>query len=139
MQTVMMTVNELAREANVTTDTVRHYVRIGLLQPERHPDNGYKLFNRADVQRLRFVHQARQLGYSLKEIKDIFSECRHVHTVCPKARQILRRRMKDNRAKLRKMNKLQKNLERTVASWEKNFPDGAPDSDSVWRLIESAP
>lgn len=136
---MMMTVNELARKADVTTDTVRHYVRIGLLQPERHPDNGYKLFNPADVQRLRFIHQARQLGYSLKEIKAIFFECQQVDTVCPKARKILRRRMKDNRAKLREMNKLQRKLEKEVALWEKKFPDGAPDSDSVWRLIESAP
>ncbi|MEZ5582584.1 MAG: MerR family DNA-binding transcriptional regulator [Candidatus Competibacteraceae bacterium] len=39
-----MTVAELARCAEVNPDTIRHYVRIGLLEPARNRHNGYKLF-----------------------------------------------------------------------------------------------
>ena len=133
----MMTVNELAGEAGVTTDTVRHYVRIGLLQPQRHPSNGYKLFKQADVLRVRFIHQTKQLGYSLGEIKEIFSECRQGCLTCPKTQQILQQRLGDNRVKLKRMNHTQRNLEQAVALWEERFPNGIPDGDAVCRLIES--
>lgn len=133
----MMTVNELARQADVTVDTVRHYVRVGLLKPARNPHNGYKLFSDADVKRVHFIHQAGKLGYSLDEIKQIFFECRTESDLCPKVRQILMRKLAESRNNLQQMNTLQQKLEKAVAAWERRFPNGIPDGNAVRHLIES--
>ncbi len=68
-----MKVSELARQAEVTAETVRHYTREGLLHPMRDPDNGYQLYDHADLERLRFIQRARTLGFSVAEISDILA------------------------------------------------------------------
>ena len=78
-----MKVSELARQAGVTAETVRHYTREGLLHPQRHPDNGYQLFGQHDLERLRFIQRARTLGFSVVEIRDILDHADHGDSPCP--------------------------------------------------------
>lgn len=134
----MFTVSELASRASVTPDTVRHYVQIGLLQPRRNPDNGYKLFEPADVHRLRFVRQAKSLGFTLSEIREIFGHAQKGESPCPWVREIIQRRITENRQHLDEMMALQQRMEAALASWNE-MPDGIPSGDSVCHLIEEVP
>ncbi|WP_350639768.1 MerR family transcriptional regulator, partial [Psychrobacter sp. CAL606-MNA-CIBAN-0158] len=68
-----MQVSELATLLGVTTDTIRFYTRIGLLAPTKSPSNGYKYYRDKEVSRMRFIMSARNLGFSVDEIKVIFS------------------------------------------------------------------
>ncbi len=131
----MFTVSELATRASVTPDTVRHYVQIGLLQPQRNPDNGYKLFEPADVNRLRFVRQAKSLGFTLSEIREILGHAHEGESPCPRVREIIHHRITENRAHLNELMALQKRMEAALQSWE-SMPDGIPSSNSVCHLIE---
>lgn len=131
----MFTVSELATRASVTPDTVRHYVQIGLLQPRRNPDNGYKLFEPADVHRLRFVRQAKSLGFTLSEIREILCHAQQGESPCPRVREIIQHRITENRQHLEDLMALQQRMEVAVASWE-SMPDGVPSGDSVCHLIE---
>ena len=63
-----MKVHELARRAQTPAHVVRYYARIGLLKPARNPENRYRSFSTADLDRLCFIRSARVLGYSLDEI-----------------------------------------------------------------------
>jgi len=51
----MLTVTGLARRSGTTTYAVRYYTRMGLLRPERDPDNGYRLYKPREVNWLRFI------------------------------------------------------------------------------------
>lgn len=53
-----MRVNELAKKLAVTADTVRYYTRIGILEPAKSTENGYKHYSKDDESRLRFVLKA---------------------------------------------------------------------------------
>lgn len=66
-----MKVNELARAAGVPPHVVRYYARIGLLRPLRDPANGYRVFSREDVERLRLIRGLRSLGCSLAEVRRV--------------------------------------------------------------------
>ena len=68
-----MRVAQLAKAAEVSAETVRHYSELGLLQPSRDPHNGYQLFSQNDLQRLRFIARARRLGFSLKDVQAILA------------------------------------------------------------------
>jgi len=132
----MFTVSELAGQADVTPDTVRHYVHIGMLNPERNPDNGYKLFNILDVTKLRFIRQAQSLGFTLAEIAEILNHSLKGDSPCPQVREVMQRRIVENKVKLDTLNALQKRMEDALKHWE-SMPNGHPDGDSVCHLIEA--
>jgi len=131
-----MKVKDAAERAGVTSHAVRYYTRIGLLGPERHPGNGYRIYPPRAVHRLRFIRQAQRLGYTLGEIRSIFEDARRSRPPCPNVRRILRARIVDNRQELQALVALQARMEQALQCWE-TFPDGVPDGDSVCHLIES--
>lgn len=132
-----MNVIDLARKSEMTTHVVRYYARIGLLKPGRNPHNGYKVFRRSDVTRLRFIRQAQSLGFTLEEIAQILHDSEHGKSPCPRVRDILRRRIAENHQKLLELTRLQQRMEEALRQWE-GMPDGSPSGESVCHLIESA-
>ncbi len=93
----MMTANILAKQADVSLFTVRHYTRIGLLKPARNTQNNYKVYQPSDAVRVRFIQAAKNLGFSLAEVADVLDEAMHGKSPCPMVREIIVRRIEDNR------------------------------------------
>ncbi len=129
-------VKDLAYACGVSAETIRHYTEIGLLQPKRDPVNGYKLFSQSDVNRVMFIRRAKHLGYTLNEIRQIFEECRKGNSPCPLTREIIERRIGENRRILEQARILQERMEQALAQWQ-TMPDSMPDGDSICQLIES--
>jgi MerR family transcriptional regulator, copper efflux regulator len=71
MQT--MTIGRLAEKAGVNIDTIRYYERNGLLPPALRRPSGYREYRDADVDRLRFIRRAKELGFTLGEITELLS------------------------------------------------------------------
>lgn len=57
------------------TKTIRYYEEIELLQPAKRMDNKYREYSKEDIARLRLIKQARVLGLSLDEVKQLVKEC----------------------------------------------------------------
>lgn len=68
------TIQELATRAGITTRTLRHYDRIGLLAPTRVGANGYRFYGPRAVARLQRVLLMRQMGMPLATIADVLAE-----------------------------------------------------------------
>ena len=69
-----MQISEFSREAGISPDTVRFYVRRGLLKPEtgmRGGSNPYQIFNRQHVEAAYLIRLAQSLGFTLREIATI--------------------------------------------------------------------
>lgn len=132
-----ITVAGLARGAQVPAHVVRFYARAGLLRPERDPVNGYRLFTDAHRKRLRFILQAKAIGYTLREIRVILQEAERGRSPCPRVRRIIEQRIVDNRRRLEETRALQRRMERALRVWTR-MPDGVPDGDTVCHLIESS-
>jgi len=132
----MLLVNELAKQCEVTTDAIRYYTRLGLLKPERNTENDYRLYNEADMKKIKFITMAKHLGYTLNEITQIFQECEKGKSPCPRVREIIQHRIVENRKKIDQTLQLQKHMEKALASW-KDMPDGVPDGHTICLLIES--
>ncbi|HEX9626332.1 MAG TPA: MerR family transcriptional regulator [Acidiferrobacterales bacterium] len=132
----MMTVNQLSKHGDVTPHVVRYYARIGLLDPIRHPENGYKLFSRDDAERLRFIRAAQALGYTLDEIGRILRIRDGGESPCATVRTMLARRIAENRRKLEELRALQQRMEWALARWER-LPDEADGCGRFCHLIES--
>jgi DNA-binding transcriptional MerR regulator len=63
-------IHELAATCNVPTKTIRYYESFGLLPPAQRAGNGYRIYESADVNRLRFIAGARSLGFSLDDVQE---------------------------------------------------------------------
>lgn len=132
----MLTASVLAKRTGIPIFTVRYYTRIGLLKPSRDLRNGYKLYKQSDKERLKFINSAKNLGFTLGEIEQILSHAEDGDTPCPMVREIVERRIRENREAIREMKRLQKRLEQAAEMWS-GMEDAEPDGHSVCQLIES--
>jgi Hg(II)-responsive transcriptional regulator len=64
---------ELARRASVNVETLRYYEREGLLPEPERSEAGYRYYAETDVQRVQFIKRAQELGFTLKEIKELLA------------------------------------------------------------------
>jgi MerR family copper efflux transcriptional regulator len=64
-------IGTLAKRAGVSIDTVRYYEKSGLLAPESRLASGYRRYGDEQVSRLRFIRRAQELGFTLKDIREL--------------------------------------------------------------------
>ena len=132
----MMTASVLAKRTNIPIFTIRYYTRIGLLKPSRDLRNGYKIYKPTDKERLKFIESAKNLGFSLAEIENILDHAVHGDSPCPMVREIVEKRVKENKEKIRELKNLQTRLEGALDMW-KTMKNADPTGTSVCHLIES--
>jgi DNA-binding transcriptional MerR regulator len=66
-----MRIGELSAKAGVNVQTIRFYEREKLLRKPVRTESGYRMFEETDLERVRFIKDSQQLGFSLKEIKEL--------------------------------------------------------------------
>ena len=69
----MFRIGVLSQKTGVPRKTIRYYEAIGLLPQPRRTENGYRVYDKADVERLLFVRRARRLDFSLSAIAEILA------------------------------------------------------------------
>lgn len=68
-----ITTSGLAKQSGVNLETIRYYERAGLLPKPPRSISGYRLFSSDSVRRVRFIKRAQELGFSLREIKELLA------------------------------------------------------------------
>jgi len=69
MKTVgIVTIGEAAARSGLAPKTIRFYEESGIIKPVTRGENRYRGYSESDVQTLRFIHGARALGFSLKDV-----------------------------------------------------------------------
>ena len=130
-----MKVGELAKNLNVTSDTVRYYTRIGLLKPNISDTNSYRQYTYLDRKRLHFILNARYLGFSIKDIQEILNESTKGVSSCPVVRKLIKKRLEETERQFQQMLTLRKRMKSAIKLWS-DKPDKAPTSEMVCYLIE---
>ncbi|MBI3042945.1 MAG: heavy metal-responsive transcriptional regulator [Betaproteobacteria bacterium] len=68
-----LTIGKVAHSAGLAIDTVRYYEREGLLEKPARSASGYRHYRPDVIARLRFIRQAKDLGFSLSEIRELLA------------------------------------------------------------------
>lgn len=66
-----MRIQEFSSQTGVSTDTIRYYEKIGVLPKPSRGENGYRSYPDSMVEQVRLINRAKELGFSLNEIKDL--------------------------------------------------------------------
>lgn len=133
-----MLVSQLAKELNVSADTVRFYTREGFLKPNKNPTNGYKNYSNADKRCLHFIISARHLGFSVEDIRQILAVSVKGKTPCPLVRELIQKRLAEAQKRFDEVLALRDHMKRAMESWQSK-PDKLPTGSMVCHLIESWP
>jgi Cu(I)-responsive transcriptional regulator len=68
-----MNIGQAAAASGLSQRMIRHYEKIGLIPTPARRDSGYRDYNDADVHRLKFVANARDLGFPIEDIRALLS------------------------------------------------------------------
>lgn len=112
-----MTISRAAEQAGVGVETIRFYERRGLIkQPTRPRSGGYRFYDDEVVERIRFIRQAQELGFSLREIAELLSLKADPGADCGDVRkQAIVKREEVNR-KIAQLHNMQAALDELIAS-----------------------
>lgn len=112
-----MTISKVAKQAGVGVETVRFYERKGLVpQPPKPPTGGFRVYSAETVQRIRFIRQAQDLGFSLREIEDLLSLRMDPKTECADVRERAQTKLDELNRKIAQMKRIQGALEQLIAT-----------------------
>lgn len=123
----IISITQFAKLRKVTTETLRHYDRIGLLKPTC-KKNGIRYYSVLQYEKLGTIKELQQLGMSLKEIQEYFQN-RNIDMTY----QLLVKKQKELTAKIEEMKKLQYTVEKKIDFL--NCLKNTPISDAVTEKI----
>ena len=115
-----MKIGEVAKLSEVGIETIRYYERQGLLAgPKRRP-SGYRQYDESVLSRLQFIRRAKELGFTLAEIKELVGLWYDTETRCEHVRERAERKVEDIEAKIRSLQKMKRSLKQLITGCQAN-------------------
>jgi MerR family transcriptional regulator, mercuric resistance operon regulatory protein len=109
---------ELARLAGVSTDTLRHYERKGLLARPRRSPNGYREYPASDLDRVRLVRGALGIGFTLDELARFLSVRDRGGAPCIQVRILAGTKLTEVETQLGELSMLRDELRSLLKNWD---------------------
>ncbi len=107
-----LTIGTLAKRVGVAVETLRYYERRGLIRPAQRTGVGYRLFDAAAEQRLRFVRRAQALGFSLDEVAELLSLSDNPAASAGEVKRLTQAKIDDIAQRIRDLERMKEALSR---------------------------
>jgi MerR family mercuric resistance operon transcriptional regulator len=101
-----VTIGQLAERAGVGVETIRFYQRKGLIGRPVQPRSGYRRYDEQAAERIRFIRQAQELGFTLAEVAQLLSLRVDPRTSCADVKAKAEEKIQDIDAKLRTLRRM---------------------------------
>ncbi|MCI0332890.1 MAG: MerR family DNA-binding protein [Planctomycetes bacterium] len=105
-----LTIGKVARRSGIGIETVRFYERQGLLTKPDRTASGYRQFNEDVIARLQFIQRAKELGFTLNQIKELLSLRVDPDTSCNNVKARAEAKIEDIADKIRTLQRMKKAL-----------------------------
>lgn len=131
-----MKIGELAKQGGVTVQTIRFYERRHLLPEPARKESGYRDYREQDLVRLRFIRQAKALGYSLGEVREILRLRERGDCPCGEVIGMAERHLREVETRVRQLQRFRSELARALKDWKRSGVRKIR-ADAICILIES--
>lgn len=112
MKEEIFTIGKVARMSGVGIETIRFYEREGLIPEPPRRDSGYRQYPPATIERVRFVKRAKDLGFTLAEIKELLNLSVGPKATCADVKRKAVEKIKEVDAKISDLKRIRKALNR---------------------------
>ena len=128
---------ELSRLAGISSDTLRHYERLGVLPKPPRTNGGYRDYPANSLERVQLVQSALKVGFSLPELATILRMRDRGEAPCQRVRAIAGHKLEEVKQQINDLLVIRDQLERILKDWDARLTrtgNGKPA-----RLLESLP
>lgn len=131
-----MNIGQAAERAGISAKSIRYYESVGLIARASRRDNNYRDYGDQEIAELRFIHRARSLGFSVKEVGDLLALWRDRKRASQQVREVARRHIDDIDRKIAELQSMRATLNTLVA---KCHGDDRPDCPILEDLASGKP
>ena len=127
----LMLIGALSQRTGASIETIRYYERIGLLAPPPRTQSRHRLYTREHVKVLTFIRRARELNYSIKDIRTLLELRNAEDRACATAQHITLRHLDEVRGKITSLRKLERALKAITARCNPDIQRACPIIDTL--------
>ena len=113
--TPRLTIGALSKQTGCNIETIRFYEKAGLLPPPPRSTGGFRLYGRDHAARLVFIRRARELGFTLDDVRALLGLAADGRHTCAEARDLAASHLSEVRHKIRDLRRLERVLGEMVA------------------------
>ena len=119
-------IGKVARQIGCGIDTIRFYEKIGVLRRPRRTGSGRRVYGPAEISRLAFICRARELGFSLDEVRGLLDIAEGKERPCEDVKQAAIRHRQDVRRKISDLRAVEATLGTLIRQCEADGPTECP-------------
>ena len=124
-------IGEAARTSGVSAKMIRYYESIGLIAPPRRSAAGYRFYDERDVQTLRFIRRARDLGFPVEDIGRLLELWRDGERSSADVKRLAEQHIAALEERISALQSMQRTLERLARACHGNDPPDCPILDDL--------
>jgi MerR family mercuric resistance operon transcriptional regulator len=122
----------LAKHSGVNGETIRYYEKIGLIPEPLRTTGGHRVYDNSHLRRISFIRRCRELGFSLKEIRDLLALVDGGSYTCAEVRDRTVMHLDDVKRKIRDLQKMQRTLKTMVSECDGGLVPECPIIDGLF-------
>jgi MerR family copper efflux transcriptional regulator len=118
----LLTIGQVAKQTGVTVETVRFYEKQGLVDTPKRSGSGYRQYPPETVKRVRFIQNAKEVGFTLKDIAELLALRREPGTSCPDIKLRATLKIEEVEQKIRDLERIRNALARMILKCSNEAP-----------------
>jgi len=128
----MIKIGELSNKTGVHIETIRYYERISLMPKPDRTENGHRVYGSEHEKRLSFIRQARELDFSLKEIRTLLQAAEADNPSCADVEEFSENHLKLIQGKIKHLRAMEKTMKSLLKECQGNRTPGCPLIDVLY-------
>ena len=129
-------IGQVAHATGLSIDTIRFYEKQGLLPRSARTDGGFRLFGAGDIETLKFVRKAQELGFSLNEIRELLILRTDHVPACSHVKELLDQKLTAVEQKIKELRSLELSLQRALRKCNRELRAAAPGHGKCCPVLE---
>lgn len=129
-------IGQAAQETGLSIDTIRFYEKQGLLRRSPRSEGGFRLFGSAEIETLKFVRKAQELGFSLNEIREISILRADGVPACSHVKELLGQKLTAVERKIKELQSLERSLKLSLRKCKRGLKTTAPGHEQCCPVLE---